>query len=115
VTQPVVYLVRDLVFVAKLREAAERLGVPVERAADPEALHAAAREARLVIVDLRLPAALRALELLAADPVTAQVPSVGFVGHEELQVMEQATARGCRRVLAKGAFAAELPRLLAPS
>jgi DNA-binding NtrC family response regulator len=113
--KPVVYLVQDLVFVAKIREAAERLGVPVARARDPEALRDAARDARLVLVDLRLPAALRALELLAADPAAAAVPSVGFVGHEELAVMQEATARGCGQVLAKGQFAAQIPRLLAPA
>lgn len=111
--KPVVYLVQDLVFVAKIREVAERLGVPVERARDAAALADGARRARLVIVDLRLPAALPALERLAADPEAASVPSVAFVGHEQVDLMQAATARGCKRVLAKGQFATELPRLLA--
>src|SRR5437773_12348569 len=88
---PVVYVVRDLVFVSKIREAAARLGLEVERAADAAALQAAAREAKLVIVDLRLPEALDALAHLAAAPLTARVRAVGFVDHQQLEAMN---ARG---------------------
>jgi DNA-binding NarL/FixJ family response regulator len=108
----VVYLIRDLLFVSKIREAAERLGVQVQGAREAEACAAAARDARLVIVDLRLPDALRALELLATAPETAGVRSVGFVDHERTDVMETARALGCGRVLAKGQMAAELAALL---
>jgi hypothetical protein len=59
-----------------------------------------------------LPQALRALERLAGDPATAAVPSVGFVGHERLDVMETARALGCGQVMAKGEFASKLPGLL---
>src|SRR5204863_3527409 len=51
----VVYLVRDLVFVSKIHEAAARLGLEVERAADAADLYGAARDATLAIVHLRLP------------------------------------------------------------
>jgi hypothetical protein len=44
--KPVAYLVQDLLFVSKIREAARQLGVEVERAASPEALYEAARRAR---------------------------------------------------------------------
>ena len=107
---PVVYLVRDLVFVSKIRAAATRLGLEVERAADAPGLHAAARDAKLVIVDLRLPEATDAFARLAADPLTARVRAVGFVDHEQVDAMQ---ARGCGTVLAKGRFARELPALLA--
>ncbi len=107
---PVVYLVRDLLFVSKIREAAAQLGLEVARAADPAALHAAAPEAKLVLVDLRLPEGPDALARLTADPITAGVRAVGFVDHEQVEAMQ---ARGCRTVLAKGRFASELPTLLA--
>ena len=101
---------RDLVFVSKIREAAARLGLEVERAADASGLHAAAREAKLVIVDLRLPEAEEVLQRLAADPATAQVRAIGFVDHERVEAM---AARASGTVLAKGRFASELPSLLA--
>ena len=107
-----VYLVRDLLFVSKIAEAAEHLGVPIEGTRDAEALAAAARGARLVIVDLSHAEAMRGLELLARDAETAEVESLGFVGHAERDVMETAKALGCRRVVSKGELAAELPRLL---
>ena len=108
----VVYLVKDLLFTSKIREAAHHLGVEVTNARDADGLVTAAHEARLVIVDLRLPEALEALERLAADVVAAQVPSVGFVDHELTDTMDAAKARGCRQVMAKGQFASALPGLL---
>jgi CheY-like chemotaxis protein len=108
----VVYLVRDLLFTSKIQEAARHLGVAVAGAPDAAALVAAARAARLVVLDLRLTDALGALELLRADPEAARVPSVGFVDHERTDLMEAARARGCGRVLAKGQFASALPALL---
>jgi hypothetical protein len=108
----VVYLVPDLVFSSKIVEAAAELNVDVQGARDAATLVAAAKGARLVVVDLRATEAFRALEMLAADPATSGVPSVGFVGHEHLDVMETARALGCGTVLAKGAFATQLPALL---
>ena len=110
----VVYFVRDLLFVSKIRETAEQLGVPVTPARDVEALAREAAGARLVIVDLRLPDAVAALERLARTVSPLPQATVGFVDHERLDVMETARALGCTRVLAKGEFASELRRLLAP-
>jgi hypothetical protein len=106
-----VYLVRDLLFVSRINEAADHFGIPVRGARDADGLAAAARGARLIIIDLRHPDAMRALELLAGDPDTAGIESFGFVGHAEIDVMETAKALGCKRVLAKSQLAAELPRL----
>ena len=108
----VAYLVQDLMFTSKIRETAQHLGVEVQSARNPEALVLAARQARLVIVDLRLPEALEALDRLASDAEAARVPSVGFIDHERTDVMEEARTRGCGRVLAKGEFAGRLPALL---
>ena len=108
----VVYLVRDLLFTSKIRETAEQLGVAVQGVRDPAELPAAARGARLVILDLRLAGALEALERLARDPDTSGVASVGFIDHERVDVMETAAALGCT-ALAKGKFSSDLPRLLA--
>jgi hypothetical protein len=111
----VVYLVQDMLFSSKIRETAKLLGLTVQGLRDPAALVAAAAAgATLVIVDLRLPAALDALGLLAADPVASAVPSVGFIDHERTDVMDQARSRGCGQVMAKGQFATGLAKLLTP-
>ena len=107
-----VYLVRDLMFSSKIREAAERLGVAVEGVRQAAAVVEPARRAQLVIVDLRLPDALEALELLARDREASAVPTVGFVDHEKIDVTESARALGCGQVFAKGEFANKLPGLL---
>jgi hypothetical protein len=106
-----VYLVRDLLFVSRITEAADHYGVPAQGAREAEQLASIARGARLIIVELGHPHAMRGFELLASDPETADIESIGFVGHAQLDVMETAKALGCRRVLAKGQLAAELPRL----
>jgi CheY-like chemotaxis protein len=108
----VLYVVRDLLFVSKIREAADALGVAVAPVRDVETLGSLGRTARLVLLDLALPQALRALEVLAATPETSAVATVGFVGHERRDVMETAKALGCVQVLAKGEFAGKLPQLL---
>jgi CheY-like chemotaxis protein len=108
----VVYWVQDLLFVSKIREVARQLGVQATSVRDAGALLDAARQAQLVILDLRSPAALEALDRLAADPATQAVAKVGFVDHERTEVMERARERGCK-ALAKGRFSTELPLLLA--
>lgn len=101
----VVYLVRDLLFTSKIRETARQLGAEVESARDLDALATAARSARLVIIDLRLPEAMEALDRIG------KTTAVGFIDHERTDVMEQAREKGCT-ALAKGKFAVELPRLI---
>ena len=108
----IVYLVRDMLFSSKIREAARQLGLAAQGAPDAAALARAAAGARLVILDLRLDAALPALDALAADPALAGVPSVGFIDHEKLEVMDAARAKGCTRVMAKGQFSNQLPAIL---
>lgn len=108
----VVHFIQDMLFTSKLREVAKQTGVSVQAVRDPAALAAAAREAKLVIVDLRLPRALEALEALQADPA-ATAQRVGFIDHEKTEVMDAARARGCTQVMAKGQFANALPKLLA--
>jgi len=101
-----------MLFSSKVREVAKTTGVSVQGAREPLAFAAAARDAKLAIVDLRLPAALEALDALAAAPGNG-VRTVGFIDHERTDVMDAARAKGCADVMAKGQFATALPKLLA--
>ena len=65
-----------------------------------------------MIVDLRVPRALEALDALAADAAARVVPSVAFIDHERTDLMEEARAKGAGQVMAKGQFANALPKLL---
>jgi len=113
----IAYLCTDLLFTSKIRETAQALGHTPAMARDPAALAEAAREAAVVIVDLRLPAALPALERLRADEASragaAPVPVIGFCDHERTDLMDEARRAGCTQVLAKGKFSSELRHLLA--
>jgi hypothetical protein len=100
-------LIQDMLFSSKVREVAKASGVTVQAAREPAAFAEAARGAKLAIVDLRLPAALQALEALAAGTRV-----VGFIDHEKTDVMDAARARGAE-VMAKGQFATALPKLFA--
>jgi CheY-like chemotaxis protein len=113
---PLVALVDDLMFLSRIREAARGAGVEMTTARDAEGLLAAARAgARLVLVDLdgsRVPWR-DALVALRADPALGELPVVGFLGHVRADLAEAARAAGASRVLARSAFVAELPRLVA--
>jgi len=111
----VVYLVQDMLFTSKIREAAKSFGLTAQATRDPAALAAAAAatDAKLVILDLRLATAIDALAALAAEPAARCVLSVGFVDHEKTDVMDAATAAGCGQVMAKGQFSNALPKLMA--
>lgn len=96
----------DLLFTSKIRETAAQLGLDVQAVRAAGEVAAATATARVLIVDLRRPDALAALE--AAAPAAKKI---GFVDHERTDVLAAARARGCV-ALAKGKFSSELPRLL---
>src|SRR3954447_3552537 len=104
----VVYLINDMLFSSKLRETAKQIGLTIQATRDPAAFAAAAREAKLAIVDLRLPVAIEALAAARGGPAR----TVGFVDHERTEIMDAARAAGCADVMAKGQFANALAQRL---
>ncbi len=112
----VVYMISDMLFSSKLREAAKATGVKVQAARTPDEWAAAViadDNIKLAIVDLRMPTALAALDALSTVGTPQNLRTVGFIDHERVDVMDQARAKGCTEVMAKGQFANALPKLLA--
>ena len=109
-------LVDDLMFLSRIREAARGCGVEVRTARGARDLVEKAKEgARLVLVDAdssRLPWE-EAVRTLRSEPPLALVPVVAFLSHVNAERAEAARTAGCSRVLSRGAFVQELPRLLA--
>ena len=109
-------VVDDLLFLSRIREAARAAGADLVTARTPDALVAAARAgARLVLVDAdgqRLPWS-DAVRALRADPTLAAVTVVAFLSHVNVDHATAARAAGATRVVARGAFVAELPALMA--
>lgn len=113
----IVAAVDDLLFSSKIRQTAARAGVEVTFARSPEAvLHEVrARQPTLVILDLDAPRieALRALAMLRSSTDTAGVRTLGFVSHVHAARIHEATEAGIGEVLARSAFVATLPAIVA--
>ncbi len=112
----VLALVDDLLFLSRIREAARGTGAEVRAVRGSADLVAAARDGgKLVLVDAdssRLPWP-DAVCALRSEPALASLPVVAFLSHVHAEPAERARAAGCTRVLARGAFVQELPRLIA--
>ena len=106
----------DLMFLSRIRDAAQSAGLQVQSVREPSALVEACRIRRpaLVFVDLdssRL-ASLDAVAAMKADPDLASIPVIGFLGHTRTDLAQAAQTAGCNRVLTRGAFVNELRSLI---
>src|ERR671923_95949 len=94
--------VRDLLFGSKIDAAAKRLGVPVAWAPRgvPLSQTAADKKPQAILADLGEPGALAELKaVLAAAPGTHVV---GYLGHLQTDLMDEARAAGVAEVLTRG-------------
>jgi len=104
--------VRDLLFGSKIDAAAKRLGVEVAWAPRGVPLSRAAEELEpsAILADLGQPEAIGELRaVLAAAPATHVV---GYLGHLQTDLMEEARAAGVAEVLTRGQLAASLDAVL---
>ena len=108
----------DLLFRSKISTVAKNLGVVVRAATTPDAalVRAAEDKPTLVLLDLdgQRPEPFEVLRRFAGDPALRQLPTLGFVSHVHADLVRRARELGIGNVLARSAFVAELPRLLAP-
>jgi len=110
----VLAIVDNLVFQAKIQAAAVPLGVEVRIAKNFTQAQEAWADPAVVIVDLSLASA-DPLELVRALRVQhPAVPIIGYGSHVQTELLAQARAAGCTKVLPRSAFAQQLPSLLAP-
>ena len=108
-TSPVLAVVRDLFFVARIRETARLAGVPLEFARSPEELATAlAKAPRFVVLDLT-----GGFDYARVFGLTeaAKVPVLAFTTHALARETQPWHAR-CERVVTKETFTQELPQLL---
>ena len=113
----VLVVVEDLLFRSKISTAAKAAGITVAAATTADAALARAREVRPSLIILDLDSArtqpLDVLDRLAADPELAAIPTLGFVSHVHAHAIRDARTHGIGEVLARSAFAANLPDILA--
>ncbi|HEU4369436.1 MAG TPA: hypothetical protein VFV05_14535 [Methylomirabilota bacterium] len=106
----VVAVVRDLFFVARIRETARLTAVPLTVVRTPEELSAAlADRPRLVLVDLT--AGFDYARLFEAAEAGEATPVLGFTTHALAHATQPWHAH-CRRVVTKETLTQELPALL---
>ena len=106
---PVIAVVRDLFFVARIKETARLAGVPLVFVRTPDELTVRLGEpARFVLLDLTAGFDYDAL-FAAAD--AAGVPVLAFTTHALAKQTQPLHAR-CKRVVTKETLTQELPALL---
>ena len=113
----VLALVDDLMFRSKIKSTAVQSCVTVAFAVSADAALTAMRSKMpaLVIFDLDNTRAdpLSVIAAMKADAALASIPTVGYVSHVHVDVVNAARAAGLNDVLARSAFTIKLPELLA--
>ena len=116
----VLALVDDLFFQARLAETARKLGVTLKTVSTGASLVKMLEAApdgvpgdlpRLVIVDLNArQGAMEAIEQLqrSGNPI----PVIGFLSHVQTELAERARAAGCKQVMPRSSFTANLSEIL---
>ena len=111
----ILVVVDDLLFLSKIQQTAEHVGVAV-KSARPEDLPdlALADVPTALIIDLnhRSGRALEVLRTLKSDLKTKEIAVIGFVSHVQTDLIAAAREAGCDLVLARSAFVSQLPSLL---
>jgi CheY-like chemotaxis protein len=109
----VLAVVKDLFFVARIRETARMVGTPVTfaRATEDVASALAAEPPDLVILDLTTPGWDYEAILGALETAGTRVPVLGFTTHALARQTQPLHPR-CERVVTKETLTQELPRIL---
>ena len=113
----IVCVMDDLMFSIKISSTAKSIGgIDVFFERSPDMVLPRIREKRpsLVIFDLNSARMkpLDALTAMKADPDLAGTRTLGFVAHVDAEMIAAARAAGIDQVLARSAFAAQLPGIL---
>ena len=106
----------DLMFGSKIRSAAQHAGVTVvfSRSSQGALAQMRAEAPSLVILDLNNPRTdpLGTVAAMRGDAALASIPTLGYVSHVDTATIEAARATGVGEVIARSAFANNLPEIL---
>ena len=108
-------VVDDLLFLSKIQQTAQHVGVAVKsaRPADlPELAMEDVPNALILDLNHRSGKAVEVLRALKSDLKTKDIAVIGFVSHVQNDLIAAARDAGCDIVLARSAFVSQLPSLL---
>ncbi len=105
--EPILCLVRDLLFQSKITATAKHLNIEIKTLRDPAKLQI--ESGAWLIVDLNQESA---LDAAAEWRLRTGRPVVGFVSHVDTEMIATANAGEIDLVLPRSAFVVRLPRLL---
>lgn len=112
----VLVAVDDLLFSSKIRATAKQVGVDLAFARTPSDILSQARALKptLVVFDINCNKAdpINTVAALKADPELKDIPTTGFVSHVDTSLIMAARGAGMDEVMARSAFAANLPQIL---
>ena len=112
----VLVAVDDLLFSSKIRATARQVGVDLVFARTPDDILSQARTLNpsLVIFEITCARAdpIRTVAALKSDPDLSGIPTTGFVSHVDTTLIMAARGAGMDEVMARSAFAANLPQIL---
>ena len=104
---PIIILVKDLMFLSRIGNTAQTLGIPIRSLRDPAKL--AGEKGCRCIFDLNLEGA---LEAAVAWKQANKATILGFVSHVDSETISRAKSAGVDSILARSAFVQSLPTLL---
>ena len=114
-TGPILIVVDDLIFLSKIQQTAQQVGVPIKIVEPSKVVECAAEFlSRSVILDLnhQSGSSVQVARAVKTNPATQHVQVVGFLSHVQTDLAEKAREAGCDMVMARSAFSQQLPQLL---
>jgi CheY-like chemotaxis protein len=115
VQKTVLAVLNDLMFTAKIQDAAKRAQMKLVLATTAAvALENANDRPEVIVLDLNMNGldSLQLIRTLKRGAATSGIRLVGFVSHVQTTLREQAAAAGCDQVVARSAFSQNLPAIL---
>jgi CheY-like chemotaxis protein len=109
---PIVAVVSDLFFDAKIAGTARAAGVAVEVVRTTADAGARLDHANGLIVDLNLPSGDALVLVRNAKGRRPALPVIAFLSHVQVELAREARAAGVDEVLAKSKFSEQLPEIL---
>jgi CheY-like chemotaxis protein len=112
----VLVAVDDLLFSSKIRATAKQFAVDITFARTPDEILSQARALRpsLIVFDVNSQKSdpINTVAALKADVALRDIPTTGFVSHVNTALILAARQAGMDEVMARSAFAANLPQIL---